>query len=74
MLGRPPHSTDGPTADRGGLIQSHAPTIYAYASIEALLEGEAAGGAKAPLPAVTAVVTERPAAPKSLDGCTAASC
>jgi uncharacterized damage-inducible protein DinB len=40
MLGRDLHSNYGPTADTGGLVQNHAPTIYAYASIEALLEGE----------------------------------
>ena len=46
MLGRDLHSNYGPTADTGGLMQDHAPTIYAYGSIAALLEGEAAGGAK----------------------------
>ena len=51
MLGRDLHSNYGPTADTGGLMQNHAPTIYAYASIEALLDGESRGGAKAPLPA-----------------------
>ena len=40
MLGRDLHSNYGPTADTGGLMQNHAPTIYAYASVEALLEGE----------------------------------
>ncbi|HHT9124343.1 MAG TPA: DinB family protein [Candidatus Brocadiia bacterium] len=44
MLGREIYSTYGPTADTGGL------TIYAYPSLEVLLEGEAGGGAKAPLP------------------------
>lgn len=44
MLGREIYSTYGPSADTDGL------TIYAYPSPEALLEGEAAGGAKAPLP------------------------
>ena len=63
QLGRDLHSTYGPTADTGGLMQNHAPTIYAYASVDALLEGEAAGGAKAPLPGPNAQpVTERPAA------------
>lgn len=51
MLGRDLHSNYGPTADTGGLMQNHAPTIYAYASLEALLEGESRGGAKTPLPA-----------------------
>ena len=44
MLGREIYSTYGPSADTDGL------TIYAYPSPEALLEGEAAGRAKAPLP------------------------
>jgi uncharacterized damage-inducible protein DinB len=50
MLGREVHSNYGPTADTGGLPKVHAPTIYAYDSVEALLEGETAGGTKAPLP------------------------
>ena len=37
MLGSDMHSTYGPTADTGGLMQNQAPTIYAYASLEALL-------------------------------------
>jgi uncharacterized damage-inducible protein DinB len=62
MLGRDLHSTYGPTADTGGLMQNHAPTIYAYTSLDALLAGEAAGGAKAPLPGSgDKPVTERPA-------------
>jgi len=61
MLGRDLHSNYGPTADTGGLMQNHAPTIYAYADLEALLSGEERGGAKAPLPRSTATaVTERP--------------
>ncbi|HEU4926203.1 MAG TPA: DinB family protein [Vicinamibacterales bacterium] len=64
MLGRDLHSNYGPTADTGGLMQNHAPTIYAYASIEALLEGEKGGGAKAPLPPAAdpgkVALTERP--------------
>jgi uncharacterized damage-inducible protein DinB len=63
MLGRDLHSNYGPTADTGGLMQNRAPTIYAYANLEALLRGEAAGGAKAPLPGPgDKPVTERPAA------------
>ncbi len=50
MLGRDLHSNYGPTADTGGLMQNHAPTIYAYASVDALLAGEDRGGAKSPLP------------------------
>jgi uncharacterized damage-inducible protein DinB len=58
MLGRDLHSTYGPTADTGGLMQNHAPTLYAYPSLEALLRG----GPKAPLPpAGDKPVTERPA-------------
>ena len=61
MLGRDVHSNYGPTADTGGLMQNHAPTIYAYPSVEALLDGESHGGKKAPLPAAPSVqVTERP--------------
>jgi uncharacterized damage-inducible protein DinB len=64
MLGRDLHSNYGPTADTGGLMQNHAPTIYAYASIEALLEGEQGGGAKARLPPAAdlgkVALTERP--------------
>jgi uncharacterized damage-inducible protein DinB len=63
MLGRDLHSNYGPTADTGGLMQNHAPTIYAYPNLEALLQSEAAGGAKAALPQPDArPVTERPAA------------
>ena len=61
MLGRDLHSNYGPTADTGGLMKDHAPTIYAYASLEALLEGEARGGEKSRLPGEPGrAVTERP--------------
>jgi hypothetical protein len=64
MLGRDLHSNYGPTADTGGLMQNHAPTIYAYSSIDRLLEGESRGGAKSPLPDAAALggrsLTERP--------------
>jgi uncharacterized damage-inducible protein DinB len=61
MLGRDLHSTYGPTADTGGLMQNHAPTIYAYVSVDALLDGEERGGVKSPLPAAGGnAVTERP--------------
>ncbi|MFZ0634200.1 MAG: DinB family protein, partial [Candidatus Acidiferrales bacterium] len=43
MLGRDLHSNYGPTADTGGLMASHAPTIYAYAGLESLIQGEAGG-------------------------------
>jgi len=38
MLIREIHSNYGPTADTGGLMANHAPTIYAYADLEELLE------------------------------------
>ena len=61
MLRRDLHSNYGPTADTGGLMQNHAPTMYAYTSLQALLEGESHGGAKTPLPGAGGVaVTERP--------------
>jgi uncharacterized damage-inducible protein DinB len=61
MMGRDVHSIYGPTADTGGLMQNHAETIYAYSGLDTLLAGEAAGGAKAPLPGTYGQpVTERP--------------
>ena len=64
MLGRELHSNYGPTADTGGLMQNHAPTIYAYSTLEALLEGETHGGAKSALPRdldrSSVALTERP--------------
>ena len=61
MLGHDVHSNYGPTADTGGLMQNHAPTIYAYSGLDALLRGEDAGGAKSPLPhSGGKAVTERP--------------
>src|SRR4029078_8370331 len=61
MLGHDLHSNYGPTADTGGLMQNHAPTIYAYPSLDALFKGEAAGGAKAALPGGSVTpVSERP--------------
>ncbi len=61
MLGYEVHSNYGPTADTGGLMQNHAPTIYAYADLETLLQEESAGGSKAPLPGAGGKpVTERP--------------
>jgi uncharacterized damage-inducible protein DinB len=57
MLGRDVHSNYGPTADTGGLMANHAPTIYAYGSLEELLEG----GEKTKLPGAGGkAVTERP--------------
>ena len=61
MLGHGLHSSYGPTADTGGLMQNQAPTIYAYPDLATLVSGESAGGAKAALPAPSArPVTERP--------------
>ncbi|HXK05573.1 MAG TPA: DinB family protein [Verrucomicrobiae bacterium] len=61
MLGREVYSNYGPTADTGGLMQNHAPTIYAYPALQALLDGETAGGRKTELPGPAArPVTERP--------------
>jgi uncharacterized damage-inducible protein DinB len=61
MLGRSLHSNYGPTADTGGLMQNHAPTIYAYDDLEALLQNEASGGKKSELPGSAGKpVTERP--------------
>ena len=61
MLAHDLHSNYGPTADTGGLMQNHAPTIYAYSNIETLFEGEDRGGQKTALPgAAGKAVTERP--------------
>jgi len=61
MLGREVHSNYGPTADTGGLMQNQAPTIYGYPGLKELLSGEAAGGAKKPLPGAGGkAVSERP--------------
>lgn len=61
MLARDLHSNYGPTADTGGLMQSHAPTIYAYPNLETLLQSESSGGRKTALPGMGGqAVTERP--------------
>ena len=61
MLGHDLHSNYGPTADTGGLMQNHAPTVYAYANLNALLSGEERGGAKSVLPRASGkALTERP--------------
>lgn len=68
MLGRRIHSTYGPTADTGGLMQNRAPTIYAYRTLEDLLEGEGRGGLKRSLPSPgQKPVTERPGLHASKD-------
>jgi uncharacterized damage-inducible protein DinB len=57
MLGRELHSNYGPTADTGGLMANHAPTIYAFGNLEELLSG----GPAAKLPGAGGkTVTERP--------------
>src|SRR6516225_4416644 len=62
MLGRNLHSNYGPTADTGGLMQNHAPTIYAYRDLESLLEDLEREAGKTALPGVGGrAVTERPA-------------
>jgi uncharacterized damage-inducible protein DinB len=61
MLAHDLHSNYGPTADTGGLMQNHAPTIYAYPNIEVLLKSESVGGAKRQLPGPgEKPLTERP--------------
>jgi uncharacterized damage-inducible protein DinB len=62
MLGRDLHSNYGPTADTGGLLQNHAPTIYAYETLEKLLADLESGKGKRPMPGGGGKpVTERPA-------------
>jgi uncharacterized damage-inducible protein DinB len=62
MLGHELHSNYGPTADTGGLMQNHAPTIYAYESLERLVEDLEKGEGKKKLPGGGGkAVTERPA-------------
>lgn len=61
VLGHALYSTYGPTADTGGLFQNAAPVIYQYAGIETLLEAEARGGTRPPLPGPgSKPPTERP--------------
>ena len=62
MLGRDLHSNYGPTADTGGLMQNHAPTIYAYRDLDSLLEDLEREAGKTALPGAGGkAVTERPA-------------
>lgn len=62
MLQHSLHSNYGPTADTGGLMQNHAPTIYAYPDLPSLIKGESSGGAKSSLPGPgDKSPTERPA-------------
>ena len=44
------HSTYGPTADTGGLMQNHVPVVYAFSDVETLLREVASGGPKSRLP------------------------
>jgi uncharacterized damage-inducible protein DinB len=61
MLGRDLHSNYGPTADTGGLMQNHAPTVYAYHNLDSLLDDLERGARKAALPGAGGkAVTERP--------------
>jgi len=61
MLGRDLHSNYGPTADTGGLMQNHAPTIYAYDGMDPLLADLQSGRGKRALPGGAGkAVTERP--------------
>jgi uncharacterized damage-inducible protein DinB len=50
MLQHDLYSTYGPTADTGGLMAQHAPTIYAYPNQRVLLEEEQRDRRKAALP------------------------
>ncbi len=61
QINRPLHSTYGPTADTGGLMQHHAPVIYAYPDTATLLREERGARAKTHLPPLATIpVTERP--------------
>jgi len=61
MLGCDLYSNYGPTADTGGLMQNHAPTVYAYQDLEGLLSDLEEGARKRPLPGSGGKnVTERP--------------
>ena len=61
VIGRDLHSTYGPTADTGGLMQDRAPVIYAYPDVATLLEEESGSRRKKPLPKrPDRPLTERP--------------
>jgi uncharacterized damage-inducible protein DinB len=50
ILGHRLYSTYGPTADTGGLFQNGARVIYQYSDVDSLLQAEARGGDRPPLP------------------------
>jgi len=50
MLKHDLHSTYGPTADTGGLMQNHAPVIYPYKNMEELIREESGSRRKSLLP------------------------
>lgn len=60
MLKRDLHSTYGPTADTGGLMQNNAPTIYLFSDEKSLLNGDSAKKNRLPV-FDNRLVTERPA-------------
>lgn len=61
MLHHDLHSTYGPTADTGGLMQHRAPVVYAYPDLHVLLAEESGERRKAKLPgAGEHAPTERP--------------
>lgn len=61
MFNRELHSTYGPTADTGGLMQHEAPVIYAYPDLDTLLQEEQGERRKTLLPGPGAKpTTERP--------------
>jgi uncharacterized damage-inducible protein DinB len=61
LWGQALYSTYGPTADTGGLFQDHAPVMYRYESVDALLDAESRGGETPPLPGPgSRPPTERP--------------
>lgn len=61
MLHHDLHSTYGPTADTGGLMQNQAAVIYAYPDLATLIAEESGARRKAPLPGPGAKPpTERP--------------
>lgn len=64
ILGHNLHSTYGPTADTGGLMRDHAPTIYAYQNANVLIREESDLRRKTPLPGYPVTpVTERASRP-----------